>query len=754
MYKKLRLHQLSDFFLPLSLREQKGIYFYRIYSYNEEIENFIYQYFLEAKRKGIVLFEKIQNPNESQLAFYQEIMGREFELKKEFIQFSLKKWLPRLNEIQNQNVTESILHLLEEMRQSGKSQDMQRNAYIKFMCWLYYKFERILIQLGQEQMPKILYEGIVSKYELDILTILANAGCDILLLEKQGDLAYQSADPSRERSFVLEVNSSQLFPDDFSVRQMELKLQRENRFSLLYHKEELKVMSTNTWLTGNVFSDCLKEPTERGEKENYCYNLFVKVIGVEEKTTYAKQLFQWKKQLEHTGRKVFLLSEIMPPDNEEISQVHPKNYQTVDELLLDLATKIKGTSSRRFDQQVKRAFIKVMLEEEKKREGNLNKLKNEAVFLVCWLNRYLVHLTDGKDTSISIFIYFGVCKSEIEALFLCLLSWTFIDVFVINPDLKKECCLKEKRLFEKTYPQSLELHKFPQTIQESSTGTIAYQAEQELNSLLYEDTGLYRVNQYKKAQVLQLQTIYEEIAILWEQELKYRPNFEIIKEEVIVPTLGAKILGVKNEDTDVYFKEVQKLMTEDTIVLIPEEQRKYDLSIRGYATQFLRNRRLDRKKIKESKQYSYHLYREEVQEYLLDKIQELIDSQLIKGTFVNGMEYTILALGLSLGEEYMREIQKFDFTKKNPKLLLLAFDEKDYSLEDSILIALLAKLGFDIVLFVPTGFQILERYYARPLLVEHQIGSYMFGLSIPKAPSLKDDILKINTIFQRIFKRG
>ena len=101
MYKKLRLHQLNDFFLPLSLREQKGIYFYRIYSYNEEIEDFIYQYFLEAKRKGIILFEKIPNPNERQLAFYQEIMGREFELKKEFIQFSLKKWLPRLNEIQN-----------------------------------------------------------------------------------------------------------------------------------------------------------------------------------------------------------------------------------------------------------------------------------------------------------------------------------------------------------------------------------------------------------------------------------------------------------------------------------------------------------------------------------------------------------------------------------------------------------------------------------------------------------------------------
>src|SRR5699024_139010 len=101
-----------------------------------------------------------------------------------------------------------------------------------------------------------------------------------------------------DRSFALEINSSRPFPDNFSIQQMEQKLQRENRFSLLYHKEELKVMSTNTWLTGDVFSDCLKEPTMRGEKKDYCYNLFVKVTGVEEKLTYAKQLFQWKKQLE------------------------------------------------------------------------------------------------------------------------------------------------------------------------------------------------------------------------------------------------------------------------------------------------------------------------------------------------------------------------------------------------------------------------------------------------------------------------
>lgn len=53
---------------------------------------------------------------------------------------------------------------------------MLRNAYIKYMCWLYYKFERILGRLGGDELPKILYDGTVSSYELQLLVILARAG--------------------------------------------------------------------------------------------------------------------------------------------------------------------------------------------------------------------------------------------------------------------------------------------------------------------------------------------------------------------------------------------------------------------------------------------------------------------------------------------------------------------------------------------------------------------------------------------------
>ena len=53
-----------------------------------------------------------------------------------------------------------------------------------------------------------------------------------------------------------------------------------------------------------------------------------------------------------------------------------------------------------------------------------------------------------------------------------------------------------------------------------------------------------------------------------------------------------------------------------------------------------------------------------MQEHLLDKLQLLLDQKLIRGTFENGTEYTILSTILNLPKEILRMLQKFDFTKK------------------------------------------------------------------------------------------
>jgi len=125
------------------------------------------------------------------------------------------------------------------------------------------------------------------------------------------------------------------------------------------------------------------------------------------------------------------------------------------------------------------------------------------------------------------------------------------------------------------------------------------------------------------------------------------------------------------------------------------------------------------------------LLREQVQEHILDQLQTLLDRRLIKGIYENGTEYTAIATALNMKKELVRLIQKFDFTRQNPKAVYINAGEKVISLEDSILMALLHLMGFDVVFFVPTGYRSVEGHFQGGLLEEHQLGEYMYDLRVP-----------------------
>lgn len=57
------------------------------------------------------------------------------------------------------------------------------------------------------------------------------------------------------------------------------------------------------------------------------------------------------------------------------------------------------------------------------------------------------------------------------------------------------------------------------------------------------------------------------------------------------------------------------------------------------------------------------------------------------------------------------------------------------SLEDTIYIAFLNLLGFDVALFVPTGYN-MENYFNMKLMEEHQMGDYMYDLQVPNWNSI------------------
>ncbi|MBE5871690.1 MAG: hypothetical protein E7294_10580 [Lachnospiraceae bacterium] len=755
VFEHKQIQSLEDFFLQLHSRAEKGVFFYRINGYSEPVRQFISRYYDMALKKGVVIEGKLPNPTEQNLSYYREIMGMDFKLNIGFITAALKKWLPRMNDSQRANVAAAILDTLTQLGQKGKTESMLQNAYIKFMCWLYYKFERIVNQLGEDDVPKILYEGAVTNYELLLFCVLSKAGCDIVLLQYQGDENYQKLDAASFYSDALHTEGLQPFPTDFSLKKIREEARRSMERERLYGPGSVWNGCINTWMDGNVLEEIRKEPSSRGSEAGVYYNALIRMDGAQDKLTYADELYRFGQDLKAAKRHTVIVDHALKkPDTTEILGIRRGNYADAVQMITGLSSNISFPADPELQKLMHRAFVDIFLEKASG-QTNLNRLISQAVTLLCWLKRYESSLFTGLHLpQISCFILYGGCHDESEALFLRFLARLPVDVLILTPKPDETDCLKDNNLCEIHFSETVSLEHFPQESSQVKIGTVAYHAERELDSLMYQDTGLYRQQQYSKANIIQLQTIYEEIRLLWDEELKYRQSFSVTDGTVNLPVIFARVSGIKDRDLNSYWGSVKELLTEDTLFLskFPYIDRTIPNPVKQHAVEFYKNGRLLKDKIRNHTCYPYGILREETQELILDKLQLLLQQKLIKGIGENGTEYTVIATVLNLPKEIVRLIQKFDLTKKNPKLVWVNTTEDIMDLEDTIMVMFLHLLGFDILFFIPTGYRNIEKYMEHSSMEDHQIGEYMYDLQMPDLNRLVVKTKK-KSLGERLFGR-
>ena len=347
MLEHKSIRSLEDFFVPLGSRQEKGVYFYRINGFNQQIAAFVKKYYDLARRSGVILEGKIPNPDEKNLSYYGEIMGDSFVMSLDFITRGLAKWLPRMTDYQRNTVSAAIFDNLQNMQRSGKTENMLKNAYVKFMCWLYYKFERITSQLGENNVPKILYEGSISNYELMLISILSNAGCDVVLLQHQGDGPYLKTDPTGALSDELKMPDMGPFPEGWSLKSVRDELQRDFDNQRLYGAMPDITNCTNAWQKEGRGLDDIRTPIgSRGSDPKLWYNVFCRINGVWDKMVYSNDLFTFYQELKNAGRKIVVINgEIPKPTPEEIAGISRKNYTKTDQMLMDLISNINFSSS-------------------------------------------------------------------------------------------------------------------------------------------------------------------------------------------------------------------------------------------------------------------------------------------------------------------------------------------------------------------------------------------------------------------------
>ena len=747
------LHQkikgLDDFFKRQSERKPKGVYFYRVNSYDETILEFIRKYYDLAKREGAIIDKNIENPTADNIAYFNEIIGDKYVHGPGFMAEALKKWLPRIKDYQRASIADGIYDTLEVLRRQGKNIDILKNNFIRIMCWLYYNFYNIMERLGNDEVPKIIFWGNVNFSELSTLKILSNAGADIILVQPGGDSKYMTIDPKSEYSIDLGMGSES-FPAGFDLQWLLKQHEEDKSKRLLYSNKANAKANTNTWLSGDLFED-LKN-TRRGENTSFFYNMFARINGCDNRNTYVNNLYLLYQDLKKANRSIKVINnKITNPSVDEISKIKRGNYANENQLIMDLKKNI-NLKSNTFIDVARDAFVDTMIETGKLMNMDLNKMMNKGIYILCWFQRYIPDLLGNTDihSPAPILIYFGNVETDTESLFLNMAAKLPIDVIIFNPE-KKGDKLTGERLYEVNFEETLKVNEYPTDGNNLSMGTMAYNAERDLDTMMYSDTGMYRDMQFSKANIIKLSTTYEEINIYWKQEARFRPNFSTVDDIVNIPVMFAKISGVANSDTDTYFKNIKDLLTDTTLIYKNENIYDRNCTVAAGVPSFFKNGRLDREGIKHSQIYKYDYLRAETQEYILDKLSELLRRKTIAGTGQNGTEYKIITIVLDLPKEILRFIQSFDFTKCPPKLIIVNTTETVISLEDSIIVAFLNLIGFDIVFFIPTGYDNVNKYFNNQIMEEHIIGNYLYDIAIPDFNRLRSVKEKKKSFFSRLF---
>ena len=741
MLNLIELRNNRDYFLPLSKRPLKGVYFYRFIGYDDNILKFLKEYENSTISNGIYIKKPIPNPRENVVKDFLSKTNENFVLNLNFIQSNLRLWIRNLTNSQILSLSESILESLQDLRKKGANDNILKNAYVKFMCWSL-SFERVLKNIGNDNIPKVLYEGEISKYEVYMLRILLKAGCDILYVNFSDENSILKFDGSLSKAIYGKFKGTP------KIHFSSINLEEVNKVEDI--KEDVSKFSnkviTNSWLKEdeNFFEILEKKNTLRGALLNSSkiYNLFISYIGVDEAGSYNNRLFKLKNDLEKSHKPFMLIDKkIMNPTSEEVSSIKRINISNRKQLTDFITLAVSNKFSKTSIPFIVNGFFKLF---EKEKDLELSKLYNLCIKLLCWMIRYNT-LFDFDGDNLPILIYYGeISPSEVS--FLELLSYMPIDILYICPTKNQKGILKNALEFE--LQNSLDIENFPKTEMKVKVSTVAYKAEKEIESEIYNDTGLYKNQQFANSTPITLRTTYEEISILWGQEAKFRPSFRTDGLKVYTPNIFAKVCGVKDKDENKYFKSIKSLINDDTIYYknIPFLTEKHTLK-NSSLNMCLHNNKIDIDGIKKIEEYKYEYLDLNTQHYIISKIDELINLNWIKYT---GSDLNNIILGtlLNLDKPTLKLIQKFDFTKNIPKIVIVDTTEEMATVYDCIYLLFLNLIGFDIVIFTPTGYRNIEKFIMDSSFENHIIGEFMFNL---KAPNFKTSTTEKKGFFERLF---
>lgn len=706
-----------------------------------DFRGFLIDRYVGVQKSGLFFKEKLPAPNTDEIAKAAQYTAASFENAND-IKKALEMWLHA------ENIPADGAAISEVMADAVTNCGVnKKNTYFVMLCWL-------MKYLGKRP-GAVLFVGSATLRELYLLYMLSAAGVKVTLVSYGLDTDFDKL-PYKSKIYVKDGKQRAPIQIDFE----KIDLSKEARLSEMRAAANnvsglVKRMDTSA---AGIFEDMIKDRKSRviqsggvysedGDIPVYCAAL----VGYEDETIYTNMLVKFKESFAGLKKQlIFIEKTLENPNAEEVKALGSVPRTSTSDMIdaLAMGIDLKGDKTRTaLAQKALRELLNEL------NTGNQTVVMNYGNKFVTWLYR----CTQARKYSVQyedtpVVLYYGDI-SQSEMYFLSFMTQCGFDVVYISPNKKNLQTVVDKninglmQIFELL--QSKESGTYPTKAIKTKVATVAYNAERDLDTMLYGgDTGIYRSFQFPNSQSVTLKTTFEEIAILWKQEARFRTGFTTAGNLVSVPNIFAKISGVEDSNMNAYWDDVRSKLTPETILIVkeanPTENASADLSV---YRQFYRNGEIDTEKLKGSTLNKYSYLPDRIQDMLFYKLQETISSNFIK-LQGDDLMCSVLHFGMNLGKDFLQLVQRFDFTRTIPKLIYIDAVEDTFTLSECIQTVMCNLIGFDVLIYTPTGYKNIETFVSGDAFEEHIMNQFVYQTEVPK---FKMPSAKKGGLFGRLF---
>lgn len=365
---------------------------------------------------------------------------------------------------------------------------------------------------------------------------------------------------------------------------------------------------------------------------------------------------------------------------------------------------------------------------------------NDAKVLKALCCRYFSQVSKEK---VGTLLYYGSITEKKEIQPLDFAKELPIDVIILNHAKEESYDFKgDFMVIEEEFASPLA--QFPEEV----LATGAASVEKTLDQVLYGDENFSRPNQYSDVESIILNVTKEDVTGLWSEEIKMRTGYGIENGKVIVPTLYAQITGLGNFSKRSYIDFVSDL-TQNSMCFVTEALEISPIKLKGDSSLKTMSDKHFNKKFAEKvlSMTPLSILSQEKQNLLVEKANEMIKKYKFNSIWD---VLTFAGILFAIPEALAQLIHVWDLTKVNPKIVMVLTGTRKLESKEEVMLQYLHAIGFDVLLFVPTGYGLVTEDLLRSGLQKIDLSNYNFSIQYSEIVSNRKGLL--NRLFHRLAK--